>query len=69
MWRIFLIQLAFKDKDDDTCPMRVDYNAQSVILVTIGKQDYPLPWDEMKTTLKLKASDTQQTSNTFRTAS
>lgn len=34
---------------------------KSVFLVTIGKQNYPLPWDEMKTTLKLKASDKQQT--------
>lgn len=44
-------------KDDDTCPMRVDCNAQSVFLVTIGKQKYPR--NEMKTTLK--ASDIQQT--------
>lgn len=56
------------DKNDDTCPMRVDCNAQSVSLVTIGKQNYPLPLDEMKT-MKLKASDIQQASNTFRTDS
>lgn len=41
------------------CPMRVDCNAKSVILLTIGKQNNPLPWDEMKTTLKLKACDIQ----------
>lgn len=55
----FLDSITRKDKNDDMCPMRVDCNAQSVILVTIGKQNYPLHWDEMKTTLKLKASDIQ----------
>lgn len=49
------------DTDDDTCPVRVDCNAQSVSLVTIGKQNYPLHGNEMRTTLKLKASDIQQT--------
>ena len=57
----FLDSITLEDKDDDICPMKVDCNAQSVILVTIGKQSYPLSWDEMKTTLKLKASDIQQT--------
>lgn len=46
--------------------MLVDCFAQSLFLVTIGKQNYPLAWYEMRTTLKLKASDIQQTEDTLR---
>lgn len=41
--------------------MRVDCNAQSVFLATIGKQNYPLLWNEMTTTLKVKSNGMQQT--------
>lgn len=46
MARCILKSVSHKDNKDDICPMRVDCN---VILVTIGKQDYRLSWDEMKT--------------------
>lgn len=41
-----LIGLLYKN---DTCPVRVDCNAHSVFVVTIGKQNYPSSWDGVKT--------------------
>lgn len=58
MWYFFLLNF---DKADDTCPMRVSFNAHSVFVATIGKHSNLLHRDEMKTTLKLEAIDIEQT--------
>lgn len=41
-----LIGLLYKN---ETCPVRVDCNAHSVFIVTIGRQNYPSSWDGVRT--------------------
>lgn len=58
-----LIGLLYKN---ETCPVRVDCNAHSVFVVTIGRQNYPSSWDGVRTESDIKYTWEQSVNHPYK---